>query len=790
MDKLPCSTSFLMSINFDGLKDVINFFHKNMNIMNEKINDISKRFKGFEDIQNQVNENKIKTESGLRLLGDLEQSINNHSQNIIENTNKIFKNKDNIEELKLEIEKIKIDNKNISDKIENLISNSNNENKSDNGKLSDEINNGNELENEINKLKIENKNNFDKILKKIEELESKIKKANEKGSSKSEIIKNKNDIINNEIINDDNENNNEERKENKSNFLEDNILFKDLSERVNQLEESIKKISDENIKNIIPPNSNKITEIKEVKSTNTENNLGEKTEKNYEDKLNEIENKISKLENDFFSLHLNNNFNDDINKNLIDHNQIDEEIINNKTIQIENSEGINKKEEDNNNDLEQIKTIISNEHKNYNSLQNKIYEIISQINELNNKISGNKFLGKNEFNKYSQKLNIQLKDYGDKINDIILKISLNSENAKRLSLNNDIPKIFEKTDYKEINNNRNDILLLEKFETNTRNLIKDYLKKLDISSNSQILKIENELEKKTNLINELSDKLTELSQDGMNNLKKEFSKLNEITEKNLENEIKNIEDKIKDINLLKEEIYFCQAILLGNEEMEKYQKMTKEERKNEITMGNSIKEEIKIHSDYLKKLSDGINKVNNRFSNLNKENLAAIKRDLKNESNFILADFKLGLKDSINNIETKLKDKVDKLGLDQFWNKMNEQLIEEMNQKIDKKEMNKNNIYLKKKIDNLESKISRTFVDTLIDLQMDEAPLLVKKNFREITEQKCASCGQNLQNVANNGMLGYSLDFNNIGTNQHKTFKQKNISDKDKLPEIKTNLQK
>ena len=35
----------------------------------------------------------------------------------------------------------------------------------------------------------------------------------------------------------------------------------------------------------------------------------------------------------------------------------------------------------------------------------------------------NKFLGKNEFNKYSQKLDIQLKDYNDKINDILLKIS-------------------------------------------------------------------------------------------------------------------------------------------------------------------------------------------------------------------------------------------------------------------------------------------------------------------------------------------------------------------------------
>ena len=155
---------------------------------------------------------------------------------------------------------------------------------------------------------------------------------------------------------------------------------------------------------------------------------------------------------------------------------------------------------------------------------------------------------------------------------------------------------------------------------------------------------------------------------------------------------------------------------MGGEELEKYRKMSKEERRNEMTLGTSIKEEINIHSDYLKKLSEGINKVNNRLSNLNKENLASIKKDLKNESNFILEDFKVGLKDSISKIETKLRDKVDKLGLDQFWNKINEQLLEEMKQKIDKKEMNKNNMYLKKKIDNLESKISRTLVDTLIDL--------------------------------------------------------------------------
>ena len=110
MDKLPISTSFLMSINFEGLKEVIDFFHKNINILNEKINDLNKRFRGYEEIQNELKENKIKTESGLRLLGELEQSLNNYSQNIIQNTNNILTNKDNLSELKEEVEKIKLDN--------------------------------------------------------------------------------------------------------------------------------------------------------------------------------------------------------------------------------------------------------------------------------------------------------------------------------------------------------------------------------------------------------------------------------------------------------------------------------------------------------------------------------------------------------------------------------------------------------------------------------------------------------------------------------------------------------
>ena len=804
MDKLPISTSFLMSINFEGLKEVIDFFHKNINILNEKINDLNKRFRGYEEIQNELKENKIKTESGLRLLGELEQSLNNYSQNIIQNTNNILTNKDNLSELKEEVEKIKLDNKNLQSNL-NQINNKEGE--------INVVNNDNdgELKNEINKMKTENKENFEQLFNKIEKLEFKINKSNE-NKNKEKIIN-----INNKDINNDNKVENIQEKKDEN--VEDNIIYKELSKKINEIEEKINKISEEKPKEIILPNQNKVSEIKNIPLSDKENKIDVEPEKqennvpteNYDAKINTIENKIIKLENDIASLKLNNNNNINQNHdiNIIPNGRIDDNILNNNLndININNNiikyeENKQKEEKENKNDnskndqinLEEIRKMKEEQQKKIDSLENKIIELMSNIQEINNKFISEKFIGNKDFIKFNQKIEVQLKAYNDKINDILAKQSLNDETLKRLSSINQRSSLDRGENRKSIvkpsnNQNVNSAELIESIESDFNSRIVRYLRNLDITNNPKILEIEKELENKANLINELNEKLLEKSKEN-DDKNKIYLEMLEKAKDEIKNDIKTIENKIVNIPLLRDDLEFCEGILFGREEGEKYKKMSKEEKNNEISLGASLKEEISIHGNYLKKLSEGINKVNNRINNLNKENLALIKKDLKNESNFILEDFKTGLKDSISKIENQLRDKVDKLGLDQFWNKINEQVIEEMKQKIDKKEMNKNNMYLKKKIDNLESKISRTFVDTLIDLQMDEAPLLVKKNFREITEQKCASCGQNIPVDKNNGLLGFSLDFNNSGTNQHKTLRQKNVADKDKLPEIKTNLQK
>ena len=772
MDKLPCSTSFLMSINFDGLKEVVEFFHKNINNLNERIKDLNLKFKGYEDMQSQLKENNIKTESSLRLLHELEERLNNYSKNIMDNSQKIESTKEKYNQLKEDIEKMKLDNQNNLNEIKNLIENSKQSNKEEEKRKIE----SNELKEEILKIKNENKKDFENIQAKIEILENNINLIKENLKQNDNIFD----------INKKNENKDEiNNKENNEQIL----LYNNLVKRVSIIEESINNIKNE-ISNkeiqINPLANKKITEIKETHPSNAENKLIEKEDKpdtelftkNFESQLNEISNKIINLENEIISIK--NTSNEKVKDNEIDNNFKKVNIENKKLDEVDVKEN---NFEDNQDNLEDIT----------NHTNKKIEDIVLEIDKINNKLDSDEFMKNKDFKKFSQKLDIKFKNYNDTINNILSK-EYSSNKINGNSFQNSINRRSSEEDYngKNQNNSRKNLELLRTIESNTRSMILEYLKKLDISKNPAILEQKKDIESNSNLLAEISEKI-DLIKNEAKERNKNYLNLIEKTQNEFNNNIIKLEKDIGSISLLNDEIDFCENIILGKEQNEKYKKMSKEEKNAEISVGNSIKEEINMHGNYLNKLSEGINKVNNRINNLNKENLALIKKDLKSESNFILEDFKQGLKESRNKIETQLKDKVDKLGLDQFWNKINEQLIEEMKRKIDKKEMNKNNMYLKKKIDNLESKISRTLVDTLIDLQMDESPLIVKKNFREINEQKCASCGQSLQNVVSNGILGNSLDFNNYNNfvlNQNKTFRTKNIGDKNKLPEIKTNLQK
>ena len=789
METLPCSTSFLMSVNFDGLKEVIDFLHKNINILNDKINDLNKKFQGFEELKSEINENKNKTDSSLRLLNELDERITNISQNIIKNTEKSNSNEEKIKKLDEDIVKLEI---NINNNSNNNASDSQKENLNT-GLMNKLFENYKELREEVQIENNNNKDNIDKLNQKINGLEQKVDTISTNKDINNNINNFNNININdnqqkptpNNISNEDNANNSGESDNNK--------IYELLSKRIDTLEQNVSKLyikeNNKNYNEIYPSNNDKSTIIKEISVNNAKKDIESISDSELKEKLNkkinEFSEKIIKLEDDIRNIQLYNSKN--ININMPQLPEMSKSTIENILNNDENKEDKNKNNE--------IKKESKEENSKDNSINKHIAEIISQINEINNKLSSNDSIKKTDFNKYVQKIDIQFKDYNDKINKIIQKDNLRNKMIEDMSKNinkstyNKNAESIDKSEKKNTNNNYVTYDMFQSFESHSKELIIKYISNIDISANPSILEIHKNLGDFKNQVNDLSTKIGEIIV--TNNKNNEYNNgIIDNIKKETKNNLKKIENEIERITSLQEEIDFFRVFLLGKDEDIKYKNMTQEEKKNELLIGTSIKEEMTIHGNYLKKLSEGLNKVNSRINNLNKETLVLIKKDLKSESNIILEDFKSGLKDSINRIETQLRDKVDKLGLDEFWNKINEQLIAEMKEKIDKKEMNKNNQYLKRKIDNLEGKISRTLVDTLIDLQMDEAPLMVKRNFREITEKKCASCGQNLPNI-NSGMMSNSSDFNSLGgISQYKIFKPRNINDKDKLPEIKQTIPK
>lgn len=801
MDKLelPCSTSFLLTVNFDCLKQCIEFFHKNLNLLNQKINDLNKKYKNFEDLKSQINENKIKTESGLRLLNELDNRMSNYGQNILQNSEKSKTNESKIKEMQGEIEKLK------------SFFMKDNDEEMDLKKL---VESHKELREDVEQANFYNKDNIDKLNQKVKELDEKIENL------RKTDINNINNVNNNVNILDDKELEKEKEKDDKNTDLnedkkesnenkekataeekknvridpslfvnpkDDNKLY-ELTRRVDVLEFNVSKLSDKNYADMSPisPSDNKITELKETRLNDAGNNFNSLL---YDKKLNEFNEKLVKLECDVNAIKSlsNNNLNIDI---PFEEMSKEKEITENEKSEKSNEQKDN--EDNKENEESEQKEEESKEKEKKGNDGKFLIELMSQISQLNGRLNNDELLKKTEFNKYTQKIDLQLKDYNDKFNKIFQKDALRNKLIEDMNRNKAVTKVKEDTsktsDKKGKSDNSNYVTydMLQVLEEKNRDLIINTLSEFDLSGNPSIAELRKIIEENKNSIKDIYSKI-----DGIiltNNKNNDYyNGLIDNLKKDLKSNIKKVENEVERISFLQEELDFLRTLILGREEEEKYQKMTKEEKKNELSLGTSVKEDINIHSNYLKKLSEGLNKINNRINNINKETLVLIKKDLKSESNIILEDFKVGLKDSIGRIERQLRDKVDKLGLDEFWNKVNDQLVTEMRDKIDKKELNKNNILLKRKIDNLESKISRTLVDTLIDLQMDEAPLVVKRNFRDIrdnTGPKCASCGQNLPN----GIVSSSIDF--TGSTPHKFFKQKNYDNKDKLPEIKQTFPK
>jgi hypothetical protein len=67
----------------------------------------------------------------------------------------------------------------------------------------------------------------------------------------------------------------------------------------------------------------------------------------------------------------------------------------------------------------------------------------------------------------------------------------------------------------------------------------------------------------------------------------------------------------------------------------------------------------------------------------------------------MLEEFRGDLKNSISKIEDQLREKVDRMNLDEFGRKFDHKLVNEISKKIDKTDLKKNNTYFNKKVNPL-----------------------------------------------------------------------------------------
>ena len=195
-----------------------------------------------------------------------------------------------------------------------------------------------------------------------------------------------------------------------------------------------------------------------------------------------------------------------------------------------------------------------------------------------------------------------------------------------------------------------------------------------------------------------------------------------------------------------------------------------EDDKKNALAGYCLNKKINILITRFNDLYSKLISIQNKNNAFSREIKDEVKQNLKTETIKVVEEFKSKLNSFTNKFDNELRMKIDHGGLSVFEDKISNKFRTDLKEKLDKTELKKNNYVIKRKINNLENKISKTLVDTIIDLQMDEAPLILKTNSQNV--ELCASCNQILKkNFLNTDRNFYrNTELNSIGGNK-KIFK-------------------
>ena len=318
-------------------------------------------------------------------------------------------------------------------------------------------------------------------------------------------------------------------------------------------------------------------------------------------------------------------------------------------------------------------------------------------------------------------------------------------------------------------------------------LLKSEGKNIDLSKNKHFIELmklnqHNSTELNKNMKNYLDLKSfisSNLSQKDLEKIKKELD--------DFKNEFKLYRTKLIEIvNLIGGfDFSFDEKEEIEKEKINEEKKMEKKIKQSEET----IKGKIDYLTEYVQDLSNKVMKSEKKINSISKELKDDMKANLRVDTYKVVEQFKLKLNSFTDKFENELKNKIDKIGLNVFENKLNSKLSIDLKDKLNKNDLKKNNFMINKKIDTLENKISKTLVDTIIDLQMDDVPLLIKKNQKNV--ELCASCNRPLNDISNNNntnVCNKTIEHTQLSTSPNFILtpknKLKNISSLKRLPVI------
>ncbi len=740
------------TFSFSNLIKVINYLHQRNLDLQTELKDMNQRIYSMESVKNDIEDMKIKSlniqqtnENLNREVLHVKDTISKFNNNFIENNKKHEAFEEKIKELDKE--------KNAHEKNLNHL----------NEVVEENIKKTNYLENFANSdtkriAKLEAK--VDSNIKSIEELKGNIKEINTKLDEDNKNFENidnsikevigkfdkKNLDLNNKLIDIEND---------VANISEKLNVVNNKSENNKAVENVVKRLSKEIVPSALP-------------AFNT--NMDQGTNDLIKAVLDEVEDqkvKFNKIKEDFKLIKENQSKQNETFKANI--SKILEDINNIKNDFEENFENM----ENNINTLSHQKERLyeSKEEIIKNSVSNQAIEPQNQQQQPDFSFYFSKFVPIESFKKLNDNVRIlnsalntkvNLEDFENKLkkfNSRLEKAEMTIEGQThgprpRINLalvNSEIIKENLSEIPSELRGDMEEIeawakLIEKRMDKNIQEIVNNEIKKFEKSLEEKNEEIMNNYQKNTRDIEKNNKTIIDIRNILVN-----------LPTKADMNKIKNDQEKIsKD----------CRINRLKIEELLKNIEGDPDDEENEgNTLTGSVFEKMKILNHTCLTLNNKITILENKNKLITKEVKEEVKQNLKIETSKIMQQFKSRLESFTNKFEYELKNKIDQIGLTDFENKINNKFYIDLREKIDKSDLKKNNNLLNRKIDNLETKISKTLVDTIIDLQMDDQPLIIKKNLNGV--DVCASCNQPVPKI---NMSGGGKDFlNGSTTNLNRT---------------------